>query len=75
MFRVQKASLNMWEYSPSLVNLASDWLRAEGSLVDEEEIKIKIDDGVTWYFIRFGGIFFTCSLVGGASLYLGPRII
>ena len=40
MFRVQKALLNMWEYLPTLVNLASDWLRAEGSLVDEEEIKI-----------------------------------
>ena len=58
MFRVQKALLNMWEYSPTLVNFASDWLRAEGSLVDEEEIKINKDDGVTWYFTRFGGIFF-----------------
>ena len=30
MFGVQKALLNMfWEYSPSSVNLASDWLRAK----------------------------------------------
>ena len=43
-FRVQKASLNMlWEYSPSLANPASDWLRPP---VDEEEIKIKMDDSV-----------------------------
>ena len=47
MFRVPKASLNMfWEYSPSSANTASDWLRAESSLVDEVEIKIKMDDGV-----------------------------
>ena len=48
MFGVQKASLNLlWEYSPISANLASDWLRAnESSPVDEEEIKIKIDDGV-----------------------------
>ena len=38
---VQKASLNMfWEYSPSSMNLVSDLLRAESSLVDEEEIKM-----------------------------------
>ena len=42
-----KDLLNMfWEYSPSSANLASDWLRAESSPVDEEEIKIKLDDGV-----------------------------
>ena len=40
IFGVQKDSLNMlWEYSPSLANIASDWLRA-----DEEEIKMY--DGV-----------------------------
>ena len=33
-----------WEYSPCLVNIASDWLRAKSSPVDEEEIKM--DDGV-----------------------------
>ena len=34
MFRVQKASLNMfWEYSPSSANLASDWLRAKRPLL------------------------------------------
>ena len=27
-------------------NIASDWLKAESSLVDEEEIKTKMDDGV-----------------------------
>ena len=26
-----------WEYSPYATNLASDWLRAESSPVDEEE--------------------------------------
>ena len=35
-----------WEYSPSLVNIASDWLKAKSSAVDEEEIKIKMDDCV-----------------------------
>ena len=61
MFGVQKASFNMFcEYSSSSVNLASDWLRAESSLVDEEEIKIKMDDGVARYFTRFGGNIFIC---------------
>ena len=47
IFRVQKASLNMfWEYSPSSANTASDRLRAKSSPVDEEEIKIKMEDGV-----------------------------
>ena len=51
IFRVQKASLNMfWEYSPSSANTASDRLRAKSSPVDEEEIKIKMDDGVARYF-------------------------
>ena len=45
IFGVQKASLNMfWEYSPSSANIASDWLRAKSSPVDEEKIKIKMDD-------------------------------
>ena len=45
IFGVQKASLNMfWEYLPSSANVASDWLRAESSPVDEEEIKM--NDGV-----------------------------
>ena len=39
-----------WEYSPSLVNIASDWLKAKSSAVDEEEIKIKMDDGVDTSF-------------------------
>ena len=61
MFGVQKASLNMfWEYSPSLANLASDWLRAESSPVDEEAIKIKMDDGVARFSTRFGGNLFIC---------------
>ena len=47
VFGVQKASLNMfWEYLPSSANVASHWLRAESSPVDEEEIKIKMNDGV-----------------------------
>ena len=59
IFGAQKVSLNMfWEYSPRSTNLVSDWLRAESSPVDEEEIKIKMDDGVVRYFTRFGGNFF-----------------
>ena len=48
MFGVQRASLSMfWEYSPSSANLASDWAESkESSPVDEEEIKIKMDDDV-----------------------------
>ena len=37
------------------MNLASDWLEAESSPVDEEEIKM--DDVLVKYFTRFGGIF------------------
>ena len=49
LFGVKKALLNMfWEYSPSSANIASDWLRAESSLVDEEEIKIK------WMMVSLG---------------------
>ena len=40
IFGVQKASLNMfWEYSPYSTKLASGWLKAESSPVDEEERK------------------------------------
>ena len=47
IFAVLKASLNIfWEYSPSSANIASDWLRAKSSPVDEEEITTKMDDGV-----------------------------
>ena len=47
IFGIQKASLSkFWEYSPSSANIASDWLRAKSSPVNEEEIKIKMDDGV-----------------------------
>ena len=35
-----------WEYLPSSTSLAPDWVRTESSPVDEEEIKIKMDDGV-----------------------------
>ena len=35
-----------WEYPPSWANIASDWLRAESSPGNEEEIKIKMDDRV-----------------------------
>ena len=75
MFGVQKASLNMfWEYSPSSVNLASDWQRVESSPVDEEERKVKMDDGVARYFTCFRGIFFNLLTCGSASLFLGPRV-
>ena len=44
IFADQKVSLIMfWEYSPSSANIASGWLRAESSPVDEEEIKIKME--------------------------------
>ena len=47
IFGVQKASLNMfWEHSPGSANIASDWLGAKLSPVDEEEIKRKMDHGV-----------------------------
>ena len=50
-----------WEHSPYSTNIASDWLRAElSSPVDEEEIKIKLDDGAAGFFIRFGGNLFIC---------------
>ena len=31
--------------------------------MDEEKIKIKMDDGIARFFTRFGGILFICSLV------------
>ena len=44
---VQKALLKMfWEYSPSSANIASHWLRSKSSPANEEEIKIKVDNGV-----------------------------
>ena len=58
MCGVQKSAFHMlWEYLPSSVNLASDWLRKkrvllwkvekkESSPVDVEEIKIKMDNSV-----------------------------
>ena len=42
--------------------------------MDEEEIKIKMDDGVAWFFTHFGGIILICRLVGGAALSRGPRM-
>ena len=48
-----------WEHSLYSTNIASDWLRAEPP-VDEEEIKIKMDDGVARFFTRFGGNLFIC---------------
>ena len=39
--KLYSGSKNMfWEYSPSAANIASDWLRAESSPVNEEEIKM-----------------------------------
>ena len=56
IFGVQKASLNVfWEHSPYSTNIASDWLT-----VDEEDIKIKMDDGVAGFFTRFTGNLFNC---------------
>ena len=61
VFGVQKVSLNMfWEYLPSSTNLVSDLMRVESSPVDEEEIKIQMDDGVARFFTRFGGNLFIC---------------
>ena len=61
IFVVQKASLNMfWKYSPYSTNLASDWLGAESSPVDEEKMKKEMDDGIARYFNRFGGKLFIC---------------
>ena len=57
-----------WEYSPCSMNLVSDWLRAESSPVDKEEIKIKMDDGVARFFTRFGGISFYLLTCGRRSL-------
>ena len=42
--------------------------------MDEEEIKIKMDDCVARFFTRFGGIFLICCLVGDATLSRGPRM-
>ena len=55
MFGIQKASFNVfWKYSPTVsANLASDWLKAENSTVDEDERKT-MDDEVARYFTRFG---------------------
>ena len=55
IFGVQKASLNMfWEHLPYSTNTASE----QSSPMDEEEIKIKMDDGVARFFTRFGGNLF-----------------
>ena len=42
--------------------------------MEEEEIKIQMDDGVARFFTRFGGNLFICWLVGGAALSRGPRM-
>ena len=55
MFGIQKASLSMfWEYSPSSANIASDWLRAKSSPVDEEEITITMDGVVDTSLVSEG---------------------
>ena len=63
-FGVRKASQSIfWDHSPSSpssTNLVSDCLRAESSPVDEEKIKIKMDDGVARYFTRLEGNLFIC---------------
>ena len=42
--------------------------------MDEEKIKMKMVDGVTRFFIRYGGNLFICGLVGGAALSRRPRM-
>ena len=42
--------------------------------MEEEEIKIRMDDGVARFFTRFGGNLFICLLVEGAALPRGPRM-
>ena len=74
MFKVRKALLSMFgEYSPSLTCLVSDGLRAESSPVDEEEIKIKMDDSVASYFTRLGGNCFDLLTCGRRSLVSGTQ--
>ena len=46
----------------------------QSSPVDEEEIKIKMDDSVARFFTCFGGNLFIFWLVGGAALSQGPRM-
>ena len=42
--------------------------------MDEEKIKIKMDDSVARFFSCFGGNLFICRLVGGAALSRRPRM-
>ena len=46
----------------------------QSSPVDEEKIKIKMDDGVARFFTRFGRNLFICWLVEGAALSRRPRM-
>ena len=41
--------------------------------MNEEEIKIKIDDGVARYFTRFGGIVYNLLTCGRRSLVSGTQ--
>ena len=41
--------------------------------MDEEEIKIKMDDGVARFFTRFGGICFYLLICGRRSLVSGTQ--
>ena len=41
--------------------------------MDEEEIKLKMDDGVAKFFTRFGGIFFNLLTCGRRGLVLGTQ--
>ena len=76
MFGIQRVSLNIfWEYSPSSANLGL-WLveSKESSPVDEEEITIKMDDGVHTSLSSEGtDILRTCgmrSLVSETQIYI-----
>ena len=59
-----------WEHSPYWTNIASHWLIAQLSC-GEEEIKIKMDDGVAISSLASEGI---CLFVGDAALSRGPRM-
>ena len=41
--------------------------------MDEEEITIKMDDGIARFLTRFGGIFFNLLTCGRLSLVLGTQ--
>ena len=80
-----KYSAKLYSGSKNLRSTCSGNIRAVGrslpligweqsSPVNEEKTKIKMDDGVARFFIRFGGNLFICWLVEGAALSRRPRM-